>query len=1661
MKHTEDSHVLSLRDLSTGWGSGSHRAHLDLAALLTLIRAHDASADVEFDISKRTGKKRAAPASSQYGPRKRGRVQEQSSQADPSTTDEDPKAAASHEDSVSFPVYRHVSSLQYNTVVSDSPGRLVANEEHANDLGWLQEEEELKAWLKKMQQSASEQRWVELGEMGVLSMLGHAIQLRSPSITSSKPFLAIPRPYQPFSLEEHDMRWPSLRDEFFACHHLCSVGRAEMSANLKLEILPPGDAQEQLPFRLHAEITGSLISPAIFEPIHYSTKAVFAELEEAQRRFLSFVLPERPAPNSFHGSVDIPLLFSILGPAPSIYHGFLDESVQPPNLIPTLLPFQRRSVAWMLDREGKAISEDGEVIPKPRSGTDALPLFWERVDVTDSVSWYYHRITGRVSRERPKDENAKALGGILAEEPGLGKTLECISLILLNPAIGRNPTTKTWDPEAKVDVKEVKTTLIVTPPVLAPQWADELAAHAPGLKVLIYDGWQKLPVPITEAEAIEAREARSKQKNKQKARSARAKSAALKSKAKDVTSRKGKGKAKQVDDDDVEMKDVDEENEEELEEDIVDWCTYVNRFDVVITTYTVLQHDLSVARPLPVRPRRANVVYGHNDRSRSPLIMCEWYRVIMDEVQMVGGGKTEEMVSLIPRLSSFAVSGTPARAQVSDLIHVVKFLRIKDVVETPRVWARLLKPAYVSQFTELFQRYTVRTMKSAVEAELTIPKQTRYLLPVELGKVERHVYDHNFEKALLDLGLDARGVAVTEDWEVDTTVLRTWLRKLRGICTHPQVGQLQNQADKLHKPGVLKSIGEVLEDMRDKNWRNMMEDWRNKVQTLTSLAQLQQQTNSKTKYRSALNILLSAEKEANNLIAAIQSAIKEHDAHGKVLKAQALAAREELEDEVAMDKGKGKAREREDSPMSETSEEDSDLPKNAIGKEHADKRRALHSRLREAQISLHKVHFLKGDVYHALGESYAKTEDEAYGAAEELRRLLLSTTEESARKAMARLLHEAHHSITEEQLQIAMPYCGQGGIKSAHLMEEANDMIDEVLNLQGALIWKWRSHLVGLLTQSLTNSDNADGQEYSRSLDTQGEAETYLQNYVTLLADRREALNSERTLLAVHEGKETKSRNTKAAVRAAALAMDPEVIEELGDLLADLDAPQNQVLHVELSTERKTILEDFDSSRALRSVMVDLNNIAAGIAREQDPERIIAKDGATQLRSLLNEQMKLIENLQADCALIRRAFNDRVSYFRQLQELSDTVTEAQWEGTLADAITKEEQEYADFDVKVNAGRARQRYLDHLAKAQEDGTVNEDDECCILCKCEFVRGYITQCAHVFCEGCMKSWLDRKEGKACPVCRVAINTDQLQRFAVADPNSKIPAVAPPKIVNNEYAPRSSRTIEYNLAPTSLMESIDMMESHGSFGSKIQTLVRHLLYLNVSDPGCKTIVFSAWADSLNIINFSLKENGIKALRGDQNSGKRNAAKIFRTDPSYQVLLLHGERENAGLNVTCASRVILVESVVNHAFEVQAIARIDRMGQTKPTEVYCYYAEETVEKNILDLAAKQGQSLYTKDNAGTTLNVNPLATTQVKKEEVDAPSKKAPLKGDFVFKTDDMLAIFFPHLFEDIEFLVPPDEAMVNSDINPDQPPVVAGSSTGSRYANENAVAGPSRLG
>ena len=65
------------------------------------------------------------------------------------------------------------------------------------------------------------------------------------------------------------------------------------------------------------------------------------------------------------------------------------------------------------------------------------------------------------------------------------------------------------------------------------------------------------------------------------------------------------------------------------------------------------------------------------------------------------------------------------------------------------------------------------------------------------------------------------------------------------------------------------------------------------------------------------------------------------------------------------------------------------MPKTPAGKQHKAQRGALKSRLREARLTLHRIKFLLGDVYHVLGGVHSTSEDAAYEVAEQIRRDLL------------------------------------------------------------------------------------------------------------------------------------------------------------------------------------------------------------------------------------------------------------------------------------------------------------------------------------------------------------------------------------------------------------------------------------------------------------------------------------------------------------------------------------------------------------------------------------------------------------------------------------------------------------------------------------------------
>ena len=91
-------------------------------------------------------------------------------------------------------------------------------------------------------------------------------------------------------------------------------------------------------------------------------------------------------------------------------------------------------------------------------------------------------------------------------------------------------------------------------------------------------------------------------------------------------------------------------------------------------------------------------------------------------------------------------------------------------------------------------------------------------------------------------------------------------------------------------------------------------------------------------------------------------------------------------------------------------------------------------------------------------------------------------------------------------------------------------------------------------------------------------------------------------------------------------------------------------------------------------------------------------------------------------------------------------------------------------------------------------------------------------------------------------VPIDREQLQKFHLKDSTDAKEARG------DEPVPKSRRVVEYNNINQDVFDAISEMQCLGSYGSKIEMLIRHLLYLQKHEPEAKSIVFSAWADSLH---------------------------------------------------------------------------------------------------------------------------------------------------------------------------------------------------------------------
>jgi hypothetical protein len=131
-----------------------------------------------------------------------------------------------------------------------------------------------------------------------------------------------------------------------------------------------------------------------------------------------------------------------------------------------LYPFQKRAVKWLLQKEGVECSGDGSIKDALSLHDNTLPNSFIRAEDAFGKPCYVSHLFGIVTLNLASfvASEHQLKGGILAEEMGLGKTVEMISLVTLHKRPKDGPPT-VFDHFSGKEVQKTSATLIITPPV--------------------------------------------------------------------------------------------------------------------------------------------------------------------------------------------------------------------------------------------------------------------------------------------------------------------------------------------------------------------------------------------------------------------------------------------------------------------------------------------------------------------------------------------------------------------------------------------------------------------------------------------------------------------------------------------------------------------------------------------------------------------------------------------------------------------------------------------------------------------------------------------------------------------------------------------------------------------------------------------------------------------------------------------------------------------------------------------------------------------------------------------------------------------------------------------------------------------------------------------
>ncbi|ODV84782.1 hypothetical protein CANARDRAFT_179447, partial [[Candida] arabinofermentans NRRL YB-2248] len=588
-----------------------------------------------------------------------------------------------------------------------------------------------------------------------------------------------------------------------------------------------------------------------------------------------------------------------------------------------------------------------------------------------------------------------------------------------------------------------------------------------------------------------------------------------------------------------------------------------------------------------------------------------------------------------------------------------------------------------------------------------------------------------------------------------------------------------------------------------------------------------------------------------------------------------------------------------------------------------------------------------------------------------------------------------------------------------------------------------------------TDDQMNTGEEYSENLQNQSLVHTYLTQLQLMLEDRENGLLRVELLTQRKKNKRSAAKKVEMdtlttsdlykrldSIRKMVMPDGVETPElSLRNLLVDSQELKNNCEH-----------HDRSDSSAYSSDYDFMTSLSDHLKKEFELQRKNTSHIRTKLFELLNEtfnsKISYFKSLQIK--------SDTVANYQPIHQALNAATVTPSEVAEKD-MRSTTLAIARLEDTSRKSRVRLTYLNSLMNEEAETSGVDDDEetekhagrekVCVICRCSIIVGTLTSCGHQYCKDCLAEWT--KNNPSCPLCKKVLTKADIYTFTLTRNELKGALVEDTgedqvkeeegqesevdDVVKDDDINDDMHKI-YKSMSEDVLKEITEIQIRNNYGAKIDMIIRQVLYLKRNERSVQILIFSQWSEFLTPLGRALRQNNIQYLSSAESSSitrlneegasRRSRSKksavadtnnidIFKKNPEITCFLLNAKAQAAGLTLTNASHVFLCEPLVNLPLELQAISRVHRIGQSKETKVWNFVIENSVEESIAFLSTKKRLELVRSKNRVRDRS----ATAEVDDDEVDSTELSKPLSalvdkshgGGEVVSNDDLWASFF----------------------------------------------------